>query len=606
MTAISREHLTILEKVLEDGYVQHLPPLLDNSKPPDEQKKKNQSRAFGAFALQCICDISKENAAISVVDDFDDLGLDVIYYHESAQVLYFVQAKLKIREEFRENEALAFCRGIRKLIGEDFAGFNEHVQKRRAEIEDALENCSEIKLVIAHIGPGVSSHATQAINDFICKEEHGEMRLARNFVNFDGARVVTEMQLLRANPQVDVKLSLEGLSKVNAPRETYWGLVELKALAELHTKYHAALYEKNIRTFLGLRSEVNASIQETLASSPEEFFYRNNGITALCKQILPKGQKDGRRILDLRGLSIINGAQTIASTAAFLESENPHDISEAKVLLTLIVDSGEGGFGKSVTRSRNHQNTVSFSNFAALDAQQERLRRELSLLGVYYMYKHGKVGMEQGSDRISIEEASHALAMRQSDPRYVVWVKKEPSQLLNIESDYYRSLFSTDLTAFQLINSVRLYRYVCNRLNAEENRAVGQERLIYKHGKYALAWILAKRLNTAIDLPRLLETAGLEEALSVPFDELRQRLSDSVRVTLQLSEKKDYLKGPRAFFCSQTDVIPLLQNVMLSYFGLIDDDVAKMHLVQSLTIDQYSAKLFSYLISRAPQIGITA
>ena len=40
-----------------------------------------------------------------------------------------------------------------------------------------------------------------------------------------------------------------------------------------------------------------------------------------------------------------------------------------------------------MTRARNHQNPVLSQNFAALDDEQERLRRELALLGVHYAYK---------------------------------------------------------------------------------------------------------------------------------------------------------------------------------------------------------------------------
>ena len=54
-------------------------------------------------------------------------------------------------------------------------------------------------------------------------------------------------------------------------------------LVDLHEKYGKALYEKNIRTFLGHKTEVNSAIQKTLADQPESFLYLNNGVTALCE-----------------------------------------------------------------------------------------------------------------------------------------------------------------------------------------------------------------------------------------------------------------------------------------------------------------------------------
>ena len=80
---------------------------------------------------------------------------------------------------------------------------------------------------------------------------------------------------------------------ITEPRLTYCGLIGLDALVKLHNTHGKALYERNIRTFLGHKTEVNISIQKTLAASPEDFFYLNNGVTALCEKVEPKGSKSG-------------------------------------------------------------------------------------------------------------------------------------------------------------------------------------------------------------------------------------------------------------------------------------------------------------------------
>lgn len=43
---------------------------------------KQESRAFSAFALHKILDITPKQASKSVTDDFDDKGIDAIYYEE--------------------------------------------------------------------------------------------------------------------------------------------------------------------------------------------------------------------------------------------------------------------------------------------------------------------------------------------------------------------------------------------------------------------------------------------------------------------------------------------------------------------------------------------
>ena len=177
MTALEHHYVVILEKVLDDDFIPHLVPLLKNTKSLEDQLKKNRSRAFSAFALHNICGISKKEAADAVVDDFDDYGIDAIYYHAPSDSLFLVQSKLKAGQEFSLEESLAFCQGIRKLIKQDFVGFNANVQKRKVEIEDAIDNCTHIKLIVAHTGRGISKHASGAIDELIADEDHGELRL---------------------------------------------------------------------------------------------------------------------------------------------------------------------------------------------------------------------------------------------------------------------------------------------------------------------------------------------------------------------------------------------------------------------------------------------
>ena len=111
----------------------------------------------------------------------------------------------------------------------------------------------------------------------------------------------------------------------------------MKDLIALHEKYEDALFAENIRNPLGSKTDVNDAIRTTLADDPEHFFYMNNGVTILAANIAPKkAANDGEQTLDLRGLSVINGAQTIATAAAFKAAQPDADISKAKVTITLI------------------------------------------------------------------------------------------------------------------------------------------------------------------------------------------------------------------------------------------------------------------------------
>jgi hypothetical protein len=596
MPALSKEHLTLLTSNLESDYVAHLPALLPNTKPLSDQAIKNRSRAFSAFTLRHLLGISEKEAAEAVIDDFDDVGIDAIYLHGSTQTLYFVQTKLKKGDEFKQDEALAFCQGVRKCLVQDFTGFNEHFTLRKNEIENALDECEAIQLVVAHIGAGMSHHAISALTELINDDTHGDQRLAASVLEFDATRIVPALQASRANRRVNVeKLTIHKWATLSEPRTTYYGYVRVSDLVALYVKEKGALFDKNIRLFLGPKTEVSQSIQKTLAEKPDHFFYLNNGVTVLCERIESKSTKNsgGGKRLKIAGFSVINGAQTISSAAQFAHENPTADISAARVTITLIQADADGSFGKSVTRARNHQNKVESADFLALDDEQERLRRELAVLGIQYSYKAEQNDGVVSETKIKAPEAIHALALFHKDPRYVLWLKNEPSSLLDIFSDRYKNLINAQTTPFQIVNAVRFARYVNTRMNVEA-QGTGPEKLTYKHGASALAWVLAKQLSRDQQGTQLFQTAKIQTALSGPFDEIRQTLWE--KTNAQLSGRT-----PLVMYRSQERTLPILEHVMLANYQLSADPVIAVK--RAKPNKNYQEELFDYMISQAPQIG---
>lgn len=66
-------------------------------------------------------------------------------------------------------------------------------------------------------------------------------------------------------------------------------------------------------------------------------------------------------------------------------------------------DSEEEQFTQ-ITKLSNTQNRIDSKDFVSLDVNQERLRMELSLGGIQYLYKAG-AKIEEPGRQISLEEA---------------------------------------------------------------------------------------------------------------------------------------------------------------------------------------------------------
>lgn len=429
MAALEPQYMAILKKVLAARFVPSLPPLLGKVGAAD-QAAKQLSRAFSAFALHKLLDITPQAAAASVVDDFQDKGIDAIHYDAPSETLYLLQTKLKESEQFKQEDALPFCEGVRLLLKQDFSAFNANVQNRKVDIESALDSCSHIKLVVPYTGDGVSQTASDALQSLLDDEDLDEVRLAKQVEYYTSVEIARDLLAEQAYQPVHVDITLQKSQSIETPRSTIYGIAKLTDLVTLHKDKGKALYERNIRYFLGSsRSDVNRAIKTTLHDDPASFFYLNNGVTAVCDDVEPKGKNptSGARKFKVRGLSIINGAQTVASAAEFVRQHPGRSIDDAKVMLTLIKAPADGPFGKRVTKARNHQNPVQTANFASLDENQERLRQEIAHLGFDYHYR--PEALATGATAITLDEGLRALASQQHDPRYAVWLKSEPARL---------------------------------------------------------------------------------------------------------------------------------------------------------------------------------
>lgn len=600
MAALEPQYMAILKKVLAARFVPSLPPLLGKVGAAD-QAAKQLSRAFSAFALHKLLDITPQAAAASVVDDFQDKGIDAIHYDAPSETLYLLQTKLKESEQFKQEDALPFCEGVRLLLKQDFSAFNANVQNRKVDIESALDSCSHIKLVVPYTGDGVSQTASDALQSLLDDEDLDEVRLAKQVEYYTAVEIARDLLAEQAYRPVHVDITLQKSQSIETPRSTIYGIAKLTDLVTLHKDKGKALYERNIRYFLGSsRSDVNRAIKTTLHDDPASFFYLNNGVTAVCDDVEPKGKNptSGARKFKVRGLSIINGAQTVASAAEFVRQHPGRSIDDAKVMLTLIKAPADGPFGKRVTKARNHQNPVQTANFASLDENQERLRQEIAHLGFDYHYRPEALAI--GATAITLDEGLRALASQQHDPRYAVWLKSEPARLANPDSVEYQALFTTTLPGAALVNAVLCHRAIRTLVVDYETRAGArsQERLIYRHGIHVITAVMMKRLRNRIGAAVVVDTAAIAALLSQPdtLDLLRQQ-------TFSLGQQRLTFEGPLAYFRNQSNVAAFLADLMETHFALAADPaIAPLRNIQTAA-DAYPRKrLLDYLSGRAPQL----
>lgn len=242
--------------------------------------------------------------------------------------------------------------------------------------------------------------------------------------------------------EVRIQLPSERSIHKQQPFETVIALIKGNTLRDLYLKHKQALFAWNIRGYLGNRS-VNKEIIETAKSRPSEFFYFNNGVSAICTSL---EIENGTLVAE--NFQIINGAQTVGGLAA-TKPDTDIDIL-FRVTKTKSVKT-ESGINSDIIRCNNTQNAIKSSDFRANDPIQNWLekafkdqRKKHSLPKIAYQRKRGTgIRAPAGSRSIRLEDLAKIRYAYLQEPTLV---NASPKDLWSLQSDggVYHLAFGVD------------------------------------------------------------------------------------------------------------------------------------------------------------------
>ena len=497
-------------------------------RPEPDRESIFLSRSLAAIGLAHLAGISPEEAAAAVTDGFGDNGLDAIYYHPVEKVLYLVQSKWHADGggSIDRGEIQKFIKGFKDLVNARWDRFPEKVQKRTNQIEAALNDAStKIVLLVIHTGQqGLSDDVKSDIKDALDEANSPtEIVSSQAFRQGDVYSIIS--QGLGGAP-IDLQVVLYDWGQVREPFQGFYGQVAASDVAQWLAAHQNRLFAPNLRVFLGV-TEVNGGMVETLTKQPENFWYFNNGITALCRTVQKKplgGSTRETGYFDCSDLRIVNGAQTVGAIAD-ASGKDAASVEKARVGIRLLsMESCPAGFDKLVTRYNNSQNRIDRRDFVALDPQQERVASELLLEGVTYVYKSGETlnSQEAGFD---IVEATVARACYQTDITYVVSAKAEIGRLWSdIDQPPYKILFNPSVSGPSIWRLVQIARVVESQLGQIRANAEGRRRLLAVHGNRFIIHMVIQCLRDdfAKKVGKLdaAELAAIQGATRTAFDQV--------------------------------------------------------------------------------------
>lgn len=201
----------------------------------------------------------------------------------------------------------------------------------------------------------------------------------------------------------------------------------------IYTKFGDKLYSANYRGFLGAdgRRRVNSGIRDTVERAPMDFWAFNNGITILTQKIVRAKTSKGNEKITLKGISIINGAQTSGSIGSIDKARS--SLTDLKVLCRIIECSDQSTI-ENIVRFNNTQNVITTWDRFSNDPDQIRLEGEFAELGYSYNRKRGFSTL---GDQIGIEQVLQPLLAFHGRPQDAVRGRNQ----LFVQQPMYRNAF---------------------------------------------------------------------------------------------------------------------------------------------------------------------
>ena len=535
---------------------------------PESRRSNFLSKAIAAFVLHEAAGASLEESVAASIDGGLDHGIDSVFVAND-QTIWLVQSKYRESGsgEPELGDVSKFRDGVIDLIRGRWERFNNALQTRRAAIADALNSgICKVKVVLAYSGTAVSDDRRDIFSDL----ERAFNGTNPGFLRCHayGLTTLHDLHLDGISAQaIEADIELKDFGHTQEPYRAFYGRMDAKRLAELWVQHEDRLVDRNIRRFKGTTT-VNTGLTETLQQEAQHFFYFNNGVTFLCEAINEQHPRDPHREAGrfrVRGLSIINGAQTVGAIAK--EPIAHYDANPAMVMATFVcLDNAPDGFGDRVTQSRNRQNAVDLEDFAALDERQAMWQQTLRMAGIEYIVKYGQDDPQPSQTTFSARELAPYLActVTTSDWQdYLVAAKSDKKKLFGREGlvpatdplrQSYERLFADSLTAKQMWRIAQIGRTVIGKIRDRASAEADPRDLplgvlpakeILSHGAWMTLHVVFIRLPLH-NGPELNLSVDELTALSREIDLVADRLVNVVQAV-------QWNKQARSVFENKTD-----------------------------------------------------
>lgn len=472
-----------------------------------------------------------------LVDGGQDKQIDTISIQQDTDeaTIYIIQAKNS--DSFSSNALIQMSNGLDWIFNKSRTIVktlpNKKLKDRIVECRSVISGLgpSNVRIVVAFVTNGLTSTLSDEF-----KQEADQIREAYNnktFSSFDlliwGADEtvstlnVIERKHRKINDDVTIVYDKNTPSFIRYFAQGLSGVVCSVTARELArvvlNDNEDAIFDSNIRRFLGDRKAVNTEIFKT-CTNPESsylFWFLNNGVTIVCDRLDPVNDPDNPKI-KLWNMQIVNGCQTATTLA---RAANANLLApDARVLLR-IYQTTDNDLVSRIVLTTNNQNKISNRDLRANDPVQLDMQNGFLRYGYSYEKKLFEFTKAEGID-VTRVVANEIVAQS-----YLAVVLKRPSDArrrkYKIWGELYDQIFGGSSSIEPYIISTLLFRlsalWLKNSTYIEDRNDL--RRKLARNGAFHIAriashlWRGADRWNA--DLKQLV---GHIETLEKSPDEL--------------------------------------------------------------------------------------
>ena len=459
-----------------------------------QDNEKNISKAFLLMGVASFLDRDVADIVSCITEGGDDGGFDAAYMEPIDNTLYVTLFQAKYVRDLDKDSNFP-ANAVEKSVNTVKSVFDPRASMKLNENSRRV-----VDQIRSYIADGYIPAVTFVlINNGLCWNKDGQNKIDNEFKNqhqvkflhFNHEKIVAA---ITRSKTIDAKIHFSGkaVGEQLMYKPVVVGRVNVAEIAGLMAEHGDNLLERNVRKYLGINNAVNRDIHDTLLNHSGNFFFYNNGITMVCKNLRYNELQKEDWVVHAEHLQIINGGQTCRTIHETVTQNPGADYSNTFVLVRVYAVGDDEQVVVGVTKATNTQSPIDMRDLHANEPEQQLLEVNAKELGYVYKRKRDAV-MNLSADTITSSVAAEAVFVVWRDKPHLVGRKR--NELFNPQN--FNEIFSS-LNASQMIIAVLILRYCDNmRRRTSGDNDIDAQR---SFSQYALSSMISKRLLSDCEL----------------------------------------------------------------------------------------------------------